>query len=615
LEDRCLLSGTFNEFQTPTLGSGPHGITAGPDGNVWFTELTANHIGRITPSGSITEIVIPTPNSQPSEITRGPDGNLWFTEMAGNKIGKITPAGVITEFTVSTSNSGPTGITTGSDGNLWFTEFNTGKIGRITTAGVITEFSLPSPISGPLQITSGPDNNLWFTEQNSSQIGLITPTGSNSITEYALPSGLGSSNNPYGITKGPDGNLWFTEAGSNHIGKITTQGIVSLFTIPTANSGPHGIVLGSDGNLYFAETNSNKIASVSTTGVFTENVVTTPNSLPTEVTLGRDSNLWFSEFNTRNIGQFILPHYIVTGAGAGSLPEVRLFNAATGQLLKDFNAYDPRFLGGVRVALGNVDGTGVPDIITAPGPGGGPDVRVYSGITGNLIREFMAFSPFFQGGVNIASGDFNADGFDDIIVGADAGGGPEVKVYSGADATNSTILYDAFVYDSHFRGGVRVGAGDVEGNGHADVIAGPGATGGPDIRVISGLNGKLVQEFLAYDVSFTAGVYVAGGNINPDGHADIIVGPESGPPNVKVFSGLNDSLLQSFDAYTQFFLGGVRVSSLPDINGNGSYDILTGAGPTGGPQASVFNSSTLVQLDSFYAYNVNQSTGIYVGGM
>src|SRR5205823_3287534 len=85
------------EFPLP---SGPllaGGITLGPDNNLWFTERSANKIGRITPDGTVTEFPVPTANSQPANITSGPDGNLWFTEYAGNQIGWITPAGVITE--------------------------------------------------------------------------------------------------------------------------------------------------------------------------------------------------------------------------------------------------------------------------------------------------------------------------------------------------------------------------------------------------------------------------------------------------------------------------------------------------------------------------------------
>jgi len=73
---------------------GPVGITAGPDGNLWFAATDVNMIGRITPAGSFTEFPLPTTCGSsngcgPYAITAGPDGNLWFTE-AANDIGRIT---------------------------------------------------------------------------------------------------------------------------------------------------------------------------------------------------------------------------------------------------------------------------------------------------------------------------------------------------------------------------------------------------------------------------------------------------------------------------------------------------------------------------------------------
>src|SRR4051812_3374645 len=78
LEDRVLLA-VISDFPIPTANAAPLEITAGPDGNLWFTESGANKIGRMTPAGVVTgEFAIPTPNSAPYlGITTGPDGNLW----------------------------------------------------------------------------------------------------------------------------------------------------------------------------------------------------------------------------------------------------------------------------------------------------------------------------------------------------------------------------------------------------------------------------------------------------------------------------------------------------------------------------------------------------------
>src|SRR5262249_46760328 len=142
-------AGMITEFPLPTGVTGSNGITAGPDGNLWFTgyamnstgQFTDSKIGRITPTAQKSEVKLATPSSAPGDIITGPDGNLWFTEYDVNRIGRIPPAGQITEFPLSTPSNNAGGITTGPDGNLWFTEsalnrstsqFTDSKIGRIT---------------------------------------------------------------------------------------------------------------------------------------------------------------------------------------------------------------------------------------------------------------------------------------------------------------------------------------------------------------------------------------------------------------------------------------------------------------------------------------------------
>jgi hypothetical protein len=322
------------------------------------------------------------------------------------------------------------------------------------------------------------------------------------------------------------------------------------------------------------------------------------------------------------------PLLSATGAGAGGGPQVNVYNAQTGSLLYAFYAYTPAFTGGVRVAVADVNGDGIPDIITAPGPGGGPDIRVFDGArlsqaspSGDITREFLAYSVAFTGGVYVAAGDVNHDGFADIITGPDSGGGPEVKVFSGKD---NSVLSDFMAYNSGFSGGVRLAAGDVNGDGFADLITAPGPGGGPDIRVFSGAAGvntqpAMIGEFLAYDYHFNTGVFVAAGDINSDGKADIVTSPDQGGgPDVRVFEGAAISLsnpnpapIQEFLAYDYFFEGGVRVGVM-DVNG--VSEIVTIPGPTGGSDVRIFNALTTTQLDEFLAYP-GFLGGSYVGGL
>jgi hypothetical protein len=288
-----------------------------------------------------------------------------------------------------------------------------------------------------------------------------------------------------------------------------------------------------------------------------------------------------------------------------------VFDATTGTLRLDFLAYSPAFTGGVRVGVGDVNGDGVPDIITAPGPSGGPDIRVFDGATGQLIREFSAYSPYFTGGVYVAAGDVNGDGVADIITSPDVGGGPNVEVFSGRDGS---LLANFLAYDPHFTGGVRVAAGDLDGDGKADIVTAPGAGGGPDVRVFGGASGQLIREFLAYSPFFTGGVYVAAGDINGDGKAEIITGAGAGGgPEVKVFSGADTSVLEDTLAFGAGFQGGVRVGYISNPGSGVAGAILAGAGPGGGPQAEVIAVSAAV-LDAYYAYAPAFTGGVFVGG-
>jgi len=223
LEGRCLLSVTITEFPTPTRGPQPAWITAGPDGNLWFTESTGNKIGMINPAThAITEFPVPTASAYPFGITAGPDGNLWFAEGGGNKIGVINPAThAIAEFSGPTGNPG--WMTTGPDGNLWFTEETGDKIGMINPAThAIAEFPVPTASADPMGITAGPDGNLWFAEQKGN-IGEINPA-THAITEFPIPSYTSrksTSPTPWGITGGPDGNLWFADRFNGAVGVVT----------------------------------------------------------------------------------------------------------------------------------------------------------------------------------------------------------------------------------------------------------------------------------------------------------------------------------------------------------------------------------------------------------
>src|SRR5262249_53535094 len=157
-----------------SVGSGPNGITAGPDGALWFTEQDLGKIGRITTSGVITEFNVPGGSSSvPEDITLGPDGKLWFTEAGLDRIGRITTAGDIKRFPAPNGGA-PEQIAAGSDANLWYVEEAGGnQLFRMSTSGVSqTTYTVPTAVA-LADLNPGPSGNMWFTDQGTNQVGEI----------------------------------------------------------------------------------------------------------------------------------------------------------------------------------------------------------------------------------------------------------------------------------------------------------------------------------------------------------------------------------------------------------------------------------------------------------
>lgn len=318
---------------------------------------------------------------------------------------------------------------------------------------------------------------------------------------------------------------------------------------------------------------------------------------------------------SRDVPAFLTSAEVVVGADAGSPSLVRLIDPSTQTVQSQFLAFGTNFYGGVRVAVGDVNGDGYPDLVAAAGPGGGPQIKVYDGMSGNVLSAFFAFPANFTGGVNIATADVDGDGRAEVIAGAGAGGGPQVSVFNGVTGSLRASL---FAYGMSFQGGVRVAGGDLDGDGKAEVITAPGVTGGPAVQTYAFIpaTGTLQQTggILAFTPSFRGGMYVAAGDVNGDGKAEIVTGAGAGGgPAVGVFTG-SGSQLASFFAYATSFQGGVRVSAA-DLTGDGVADVITAPGPGGGAQVNIYSLPTgTTPVTNLFGFPANQATGVFVAG-
>ena len=309
---------------------------------------------------------------------------------------------------------------------------------------------------------------------------------------------------------------------------------------------------------------------------------------------------------TTRVSAGVLP--VVVGAGGGS-SRVRVFDPVTGAEARSFFAYSG-FGGEVRVAAGDVTGDGVADIVTGAGPGGAAHVKVFDGATGAEVRSFFAYAPSFLGGVFVGAGDVDADGFADIVTGAGAGAGPHVKVFSGRTGAE---LLSVFAYAPNFLGGVTVAAGDVDGDGRADVITGASDGGSSHVKVFAP-GGAERASFYAFDSQIRGGVFVAAGDLDGDGRAEVIAGDGRAAAEVKlfVFDGGGTAKAALLVQDPEAVRGGSRVA-VADRGADGRLDLVTGAGPGTAPVVQVFDGRTLAKVDQFLAFEATATGGVFVG--
>jgi len=258
-------------------------------------------------------------------------------------------------------------------------------------------------------------------------------------------------------------------------------------------------------------------------------------------------------------------------------------------------------------------------ITTGAGPGAGAHVRQFDKNGTPLAPE--NFFPYPDGpGVRVARGDLDGDGHDELIVGPGPGLDSIIRVFT-SNGSAEIAQIDAY---PGFKGGVYVAAGDVDGDGKDEVITGAGAGGGPHVRTfaLTGAAGNRQlagsSGFMAADTSdgYSGGVYVAAGDGTGNGVDSIVIGLASnGPPVVAVWSyvpSTNTATLRGFFlAYDQSFRGGISVA-VGDLDGDGKAEIVTGAGPGGGPHVRVFAANGAGLPGSAYAYDPNFRGGVNV---
>jgi hypothetical protein len=291
---------------------------------------------------------------------------------------------------------------------------------------------------------------------------------------------------------------------------------------------------------------------------------------------------------------------LITGAGPGyaNPPLVRIFPPEQNAVHRyGFNAYGTRHYG-VNTACGNVDGGDFDEILTGPGPGPvlSPHVRGFTVSGGPLPGlSFLAYGTR-KFGVNIASGDLDRDGVDELISGAGPGAvfGPHIRAFSYDRDLNWIVPVPgvSFMAYTTRKWGANVAGADIDGDGYDEILtgAGPGPTFATHVRgwnVDGGPASNIPPvNFFAFGTA-RSGVFISGGDVDGDGYEEIITAP--GP------SRLNGAHIRGWDydghaviplagcdfqAWPLIFARyGARVFCGADLDGDSVHDIIVGRGP------------------------------------
>jgi hypothetical protein len=221
------------------------------------------------------------------------------------------------------------------------------------------------------------------------------------------------------------------------------------------------------------------------------------------------------------------------GTDVGGSPTVRFFNPDGTERTSFIALADPSFTGGVRTAASDFNGDGIAEIVVGTGPGVATFVRVLDGQTQAELFSITPFEVSFTGGVYVAAGDLTGDGVAELVITPDRGGGPRVRVFDG---NTFELLADFFgIDDPDFRGGARAAVGDVTGDKIGDLIVAAGFLGGPRPR-ITAFGGKAlrsnvlqpVANFFGGDPNNRGGIRLAVKDLDDDARADLVVGSGEG---------------------------------------------------------------------------------------
>jgi uncharacterized protein (TIGR03118 family) len=477
---------------------------------------------------------------------------------------------------------------------------------KITLTGGFNDPGIPSNfapfgiqnINGQLFVTYAMQNAAKHDDVAGAGNGFVDVFDTNGNFVRRLASN-GTLNSPWGVALAPStfgafaGDLLVGNFGDGHISAFNPSTGAFLGQLMGANNQPVAI----DGlwNIGFG---NNGAAGSASTLFFTAGINGEMDGL-----FGSLSAVEGSKATVTAPGPTTTASVFAVGAGPGGLPMVNVYNAATGAFMYQFQAFETGFTGGVRVAAAR-NAAGQDIIAVAAGPGG---FLVRTFVAGpNGVTPIGQFLPFggFTGGIFVALGDLNGDGNLEVVTGPDAApnSNPFINVWNLQGTTQ--LSPNAFAFEQGFTGGVRVAVGDVDGDGHNEIIASAGPSGLPLVQVLNGQTFQKETRFQVFGTGFTGGVFVTAAVLDSSGLARLVVsadgadGSAGNEPVLREFDAAGNMLHDFVFALESTYHGGVDVMATRAF-GRSFDSILAGPVRAHPPTVSVLSETLTALPNSF----------------